>query len=258
MKNHVETNTTAHPTIGFVNAALANTFLTSTKMFKKLSNLFGAIFMCTSLTACAQKSDWEKSKTFNQMNESKPTTKEKKTEIADFGAGCFWCVEAVFQTLKGVEKVESGYEGGITESPTYKQVCTGATGHAEVCRITYDPSVISYDELLAAFWTAHDPTQLNRQGNDQGTQYRSVIFYHNDEQKKKATDYKTQLNVEQAYGGLVVTEISPATAFYKAEDYHQNYYNENGSQSYCMFVVKPKLDKFKKVFKDKLKVAESH
>lgn len=177
----------------------------------------------------------------------------KHTEIATFGAGCFWCVEAQFQQLDGVEKVESGFSGGTVDNPTYKQVCTGTTGHAEVCNIYYDPSKVSYDELLAAFWTAHDPTQLNRQGNDVGTQYRSVIFYHNDEQKQKAEDYKRKLNEEHAFNGPVVTEISPYTKFYKAEDYHQNYYNENGSQPYCVFVVKPKLDKFKKVFKDKLK-----
>lgn len=178
---------------------------------------------------------------------------EHKTEVATFGAGCFWCTEAQFQQLKGVEKVESGYSGGHTANPTYREVCTGTTGHAEVCNIYYDPSVISFDELLAAFWTCHDPTQLNRQGNDVGTQYRSVIFYHNDEQKQKAEEYKNKLNAEHAWDKPVVTEISPFTKFYKAEDYHQDYYNLNGSEPYCQFVVKPKLDKFKKVFKDKLK-----
>lgn len=205
------------------------------------------------LTACAQDGKYEKSKTFSQMNNAKPTGNEKKLEVATFAAGCFWCVEAQYQQLKGVEKVESGYIGGSVPNPTYKQVCTGNTGHAEACNIYYDPSIISYDELLAAFWTAHDPTQLNRQGNDVGTQYRSAIFYHNDEQKQKAEDYKRKLNEEKAYNDDVVTEISPYSTFYKAEDYHQNYYNDNPSQGYCVFVVKPKLDKFKKVFKDKLK-----
>lgn len=187
------------------------------------------------------------------MNNTQPTTKEHKTEIATFAAGCFWCVEAQFQQLKGVERVESGFTGGNIENPTYKMVCTGTTGHAEACNIYYDPAVISFDELLAAFWVAHDPTQLNRQGNDVGTQYRSAIFYHNEEQKRKAEEYKRRLNEEHAYNSDVVTEISPYTVFYKAEDYHQNYYNENSNQGYCQFVIKPKMDKFKKVFKDKLK-----
>lgn len=209
------------------------------------------------LTACAQKNNhYEESKTFKQMNDSKPNETGKQEEVATFGAGCFWCTEAQFQQLKGVNKVESGYSGGHIDNPTYKQVCTGNTGHAEVTNVYFDPSVISFDELLAAFWTAHDPTQLNRQGNDVGTQYRSVIFYHNDEQKRKAEEYKSKLNEEHAYDAPVVTEISPYTKFYVAEDYHQNYYNDNGSQPYCVFVVKPKLDKFKKVFADKLKTAQ--
>ena len=208
---------------------------------------------CTQLTACAQDEHYQKSKTFKQMNDTAPTTNNHKIDTATFGAGCFWCTEAQFQQLKGVEKVESGFSGGHVKNPTYKEVCTGTTGHAEVCNIYYDPSKISFDELLAAFWTCHDPTQLNRQGNDVGTQYRSVIFYHNDEQKKKAEAYKKKLNEEKAYDNPVVTEVSPFTVFYKAEDYHQDYYNENGSQPYCMFVIKPKLDKFEKVFKGKLK-----
>lgn len=190
--------------------------------------------------------------TATSAKETLPRT-EHKTEVATFGAGCFWCTEAQFQQLAGVEKVESGYSGGQTVNPTYKEVCTGTTGHAEAINVYYDPAVISYDELLAAFWTSHDPTQLNRQGNDVGTQYRSVIFYHNEEQKRKAEEYKKKLNDENAWPKPVVTEIAPAAPFYKAEDYHQNYYNENSSQPYCAFVVQPKLEKFKKVFKDKLK-----
>jgi len=215
--------------------------------------LLFAFNMCIWLTACAQQHP-EKSKTFQQMNQSQnhPAT-GKHIDTATFGAGCFWCTEAQFQQLEGVEKVESGYAGGHVANPTYKQVCTGTTGHAEVTNIYYDPSRISFDELLAAFWVAHDPTQLNRQGNDVGTQYRSVIFYHNEAQKEKAEEYKRKLNEEHAYTSDVVTEISPYTKFYKAEDYHQNYYNENGAQPYCMMVIRPKMDKFEKVFKDKLK-----
>jgi peptide-methionine (S)-S-oxide reductase len=204
------------------------------------------------LTACAQKGKYEQSKTFKQMNTASKESAQQ-TKVASFGAGCFWCTEAQFQQLKGVSKVESGYSGGSVPNPTYKDVCTGTTGHAEICNIYYDPSLITFDELLSAFWTSHDPTQLNRQGNDVGTQYRSVIFYHDEEQHQKAEAYKKQLNEEKAWDKPVVTEIAPATTFYKAEDYHQNYYNENGSQPYCTFVVGPKVEKFRKVFKDKLK-----
>jgi peptide-methionine (S)-S-oxide reductase len=211
------------------------------------------IFVASQFAACAQDNKLEHSKTFKTMNSTQPQGAEKKEEVATFGAGCFWCTEAQFQQLQGVTRVESGYSGGSIDNPTYKQVCTGTTGHAEVTNVYYDPTKVSFDELLAAFWVTHDPTQLNRQGNDVGTQYRSVIFYHNEEQKKKAEEYKRRLNEEKAYSAPVVTEISPFTKFYKAEDYHQNYYNENGSQPYCVFVVKPKLDKFKKVFKDKIK-----
>jgi peptide-methionine (S)-S-oxide reductase len=205
------------------------------------------------LQACAQKDNYHNSKTFKKMNATTANDKTHKEEIATFGAGCYWCTEAQFQQLKGVRLVESGYSGGHVDNPTYHDVCTGTTGHAEVCNIYYDPSVISFDELLAAFWTCHDPTTLNRQGNDVGTQYRSVIFYHNDEQKQKAEAYKQKLNEEKAWDKPVVTEIAPFKHFYKAEDYHQNYYNDNKSNSYCQFVVGPKVDKFKKIFKDKLK-----
>lgn len=176
-----------------------------------------------------------------------------KTDTATFAAGCFWCVEAVFQELKGVLSVTSGYTGGKIKNPSYSEVCSGLTGHAEACQIIYDPSKISYDELLEAFWASHDPTSLNRQGEDKGTQYRSAIFYHNEQQKQLAEAYKAKLNSEKAFDKPVVTEISPAVAFYKAEDYHQNYYTENGNAPYCTFVIAPKLEKFRKVFKDKLK-----
>jgi peptide-methionine (S)-S-oxide reductase len=175
------------------------------------------------------------------------------TDTATFGAGCFWCVEAVFQNLKGVESVVSGYSGGTVANPSYEEVSTGTTGHAEACQIAYDPARISYPELLEAFWKSHDPTTLNRQGNDAGTQYRSAIFYHNEEQKKLAEHYKQQLDSSKAFDDPIVTEIVPFKNFYKAEDYHQNYFNKNGNAPYCMFVIRPKLEKFKKAFKDKLK-----
>lgn len=221
-------------------------------MYYSIKLTFVFTLIALHLAAC-QRGRVEQSKTFQSMNQTRTTESENKTDTATFGAGCFWCTEAQFQQLEGVKKVESGYSGGFLENPTYQQVCTGNTGHAEVTNIYYDPSRITYDELLAAFWVAHDPTQLNRQGNDVGTQYRSVIFYHNEEQRQKAEEYKRKLNEEKAYDAPVVTEISPFTRFYKAEDYHDNYYNQNSSQPYCMFVVKPKLEKFKKVFKDKLK-----
>ena len=170
----------------------------------------------------------------------------KNDEVATFAAGCFWCIEAQFLQLNGVHKVESGYIGGHVDNPTYEQVCNGDTGHAEAINIHYDPNVISYDELLAAFWQSHDPTQLNRQGNDIGTQYRSAIFYHNEVQKQKAETYKDKLNKEHIYNSPIVTEISTYDTFYPAETYHQDYYNNNKHQGYCMLVIQPKLEKFKK------------
>lgn len=179
---------------------------------------------------------------------------ENKTmDTATFGAGCFWCVEAVYQNMEGVEKVVSGYSGGFVKNPAYKEVCMGTTGHAEVCQIYYNPQKVSFDELLEVFWQTHDPTTLNRQGNDIGTQYRSSIFYHSDEQKQKAEKYKAELDKSGAFDRPIVTEITAYSNFYPAEDYHQNYFNQNGSEPYCQFVVKPKVEKFKKVFKNKLK-----
>jgi peptide-methionine (S)-S-oxide reductase len=174
-------------------------------------------------------------------------------DTATFGAGCFWCVEAQFQMLDGVISVTSGYSGGTVKNPAYREVCNGTTGHAEVVQVVYDTTKLSYDEMLEAFWHTHDPTQLNRQGNDVGTQYRSVIFYHNEEQKKKAEHYKQQMNEKNTWGKPVVTEISAFTTFYKAEDYHQNYYKQNGNEGYCQYVVRPKVEKFREVFKEKLK-----
>jgi len=178
---------------------------------------------------------------------------KKMTEKATFGAGCFWCSEAVFQRVKGVEKVVSGYSGGARKNPTYEQVCSGATGHAEVVEITFDPAVVSFAELLEIFWYTHDPTTLNRQGNDIGTQYRSVIFYHSEDQRKTADYFRQKLNEARVYPNPIVTELSPAGEFWPAEDYHQNYFNTNPGQGYCQFVVKPKVEKFKKVFKARLK-----
>ena len=172
-------------------------------------------------------------------------------EQATFGGGCFWCTEAVFQNLKGVEKVVSGYTGGHVANPTYKEVCSGRTGHNEVIQVTYDPAVISYEELLEIFWKTHDPTTLNRQGNDTGTQYRSGIYTNSDEQQRLAEAYKQKL--AGAFDDPITTEILPLPEFYPAEDYHQNYYNQNGNQPYCQFVVKSKVDKVKAVFGEKLK-----
>ncbi|GAB3778897.1 peptide-methionine (S)-S-oxide reductase MsrA [Spirosoma horti] len=172
---------------------------------------------------------------------------------ATFGTGCFWCTEALYESLDGVIGAVSGYEGGQKPNPTYKEVCTGTTGHAECVEVTYDPSTITYQELLEAFFRGHDPTSLNRQGEDVGTQYRSVIFYHNDEQKQLAETAKAELDKSGAYDRPIVTEISPAETFYEAEAYHQSYFANNPNQGYCAFVIAPKLDKFRKVFKEKLK-----
>lgn len=174
-------------------------------------------------------------------------------ENATFGAGCFWCIEACFLDIKGIVSVKPGYAGGHLENPTYKQVCEGTTGHAEVARIVFDPAVISYDELLEMFWFVHDPTQLNRQGNDIGTQYRSVIFYHTEEQKEKAEDYKKRLETSNVWDNPIVTEILEINNYYEAEAYHHNYFELNPQNQYCQSVVRPKVEKFKKVFAEKKK-----
>lgn len=180
-------------------------------------------------------------------------SENKTIEIATFANGCFWCTEAVFQQLKGVEKVSSGYSGGFVKNPTYEEVCDQKTGHAECLNIEYDRDKISFDELLEVFWKTHDPTTLNQQGNDIGTQYRSVIFYHNAEQKEKAEKYKKELNESGVFDKSIVTAIEPFTVFYPAENYHTNYYLNHPSQSYCYYVIKPKMEKLKKVFSHKLK-----
>lgn len=218
-----------------------------------------ATLAVTTLIACAQTQ-----KTDTKMNESKPIAAADKTatkpsdpstyDTATFANGCFWCTEAVFEELDGVISAESGYTGGQTENPDYNTVSTGQTGHAEALQIVYDPAKITFDELLEVFWQTHDPTTLNRQGADVGTQYRSGIFYHNDEQKQKAEKYKEELNKSGAFNHPIVTEITPFSKFYVAENYHQQYYENNGnSNPYCRIVIQPKLEKFRKVFKDKLK-----
>ena len=177
------------------------------------------------------------------------TTTPQNLDTAVFAAGCFWCTEAVFLQIAGVQTVESGYMGGHTVSPTYESVCTGKTGHAEVCRIIFNEQQVTFQQLLQAFFLAHDPTQLNRQGNDEGTQYRSAIFYKDEQQKAISTAIIKELNTAQVYPQPIVTTLESMSTFYKAEDYHQNYYAQNKEQPYCRFVIQPKLEKFKQVFK---------
>ena len=208
-----------------------------------------------SLSSCAQNPNKEipTMETKTTSSDSKSTAANQKVDTATFGAGCFWCVEAQFQMLDGVIKVESGFSGGSVKNPSYKEVCNGNTGHAECLQILFDSKKISFEELLEVFWKTHDPTTLNRQGNDMGTQYRSVIFYHNENQKQLAEKYKKELDASGAFGNSIVTEITPFTVFYPAENYHQDYFNLHGDEPYCSFVIAPKVEKFKKVFKDKLK-----
>jgi peptide-methionine (S)-S-oxide reductase len=187
------------------------------------------------------------------MNQSTNPTPAPGKEVATLAGGCFWCVEAVFDDLKGVESVESGYSGGRLPNPTYKQICTGATGHAEAIRITFDRSVISYRELLDVFFTIHDPTTLNRQGNDVGTQYRSAIFYHSPEQKAIAEQTIKQLSADKIWRDPIVTQVVPEEPFYIAENYHQEYFRQHGYEPYCQAVVAPKMRKFREKFKEKLK-----
>jgi peptide-methionine (S)-S-oxide reductase len=207
-----------------------------------------------SLTSCQGQlpvsTNSSKKQTMN-TTENKLST---RLDTATFANGCFWCTEAIFEELKGVISATSGYTGGHTENPTYKEVCSGETGHAECLQIVYDPTIISFDELLEVFWKTHDPTTLNRQGNDIGTQYRSAIFYHTEEQKEKSTAYKNALNQSGAWSNPIVTEIVPFSKFFAAENYHQQYFELNGnSNPYCQFVIQPKLEKFRKVFADKRK-----
>lgn len=213
------------------------------------------LLQLTALSSCGQQpATVQHSKTFAEMTgREERLPAGKTTDTATFAAGCFWCVEEQFKQLDGVLSVTSGFTGGHVANPDYQLVCTGTTGHAEACNIIYDPKKISYSALLAAFFVAHDPTQLNRQGNDVGTQYRSAIFYHNEIQRKLATYYIKRLNEEKVYPASIVTKVSPAGAFYKAEAYHQDYYANNRDQLYCRLVIKPERDKFRAIFKDRLK-----
>ena len=211
-----------------------------------------AMLLLTVISCGASEANLNHENVYKDMHNATPNPNHTLDTIT-LGGGCFWCIEAQMQQLNGVTKVVSGYAGGQTPNPTYKEVCTGLTGHAEVIQVSFDTGIISLDEILAAFWQSHDPTQLNRQGNDVGTQYRSVIYYRNEAQKQLAEQYKKRLNDEKAYSKDVVTEIAALPIFYPGEDYHQNYYNDNRGQGYCQFVIAPKLDKFRKVFKDKLK-----
>jgi peptide-methionine (S)-S-oxide reductase len=215
---------------------------------KVILTLAGAILITLVFTglSCSQ----QKAEITSMENKN---TETNNLEVATFGSGCFWCTEAIFEQVNGVEKVVSGYAGGKVKKPTYKEVCSGLTGHAEVVRITYNPVIVSYAELLEIFWQTHDPTTLNRQGADVGTQYRSVIFYHSPEQYEQANHYRNALNQSGAFSNPIITEISPAPEFYPAEDYHQNYYDLNGKAPYCTYVIQPKLEKFKKTFEQKLK-----
>jgi peptide-methionine (S)-S-oxide reductase len=210
--------------------------------------LFTVLFLTTAIGGCVAETQT------NKMSASIMNVTEK-TDTATFGTGCFWCTEALFEQLNGVLSVTSGYSGGKIANPTYEEVSSGQTGHAECVQIVYEPGKISYDELLEAFFQSHDPTSLNRQGADEGTQYRSAIFYHNSGQKDKAEYYKEQLNKAGAYNKPIVTEISPISKFYPAENYHQEYYRLNKySNPYCAVVIRPKLEKFQKVFAKKLKL----
>ena len=214
-----------------------------------LKSILLSVISFAGLTSCAQKDNAVKIKSDNKIM----STSNAKLDTATFGTGCFWCTEAIFQQLEGVEKVVSGYSGGHVVNPTYEEVCSKTTGHAECLQVVYDPAKISYDELLKVFWEVHDPTTLNRQGADAGPQYRSVIFYKTEAEKALAEKYKAELNKSGAWDNPIVTTLEPMTVFYPAEAYHQNYYNNNTSQGYCQFVIRPKLEKFEKVFKDKLK-----
>lgn len=205
---------------------------------------------CMTIVSCVAKESPQQGSSIN------PTFVEKDSkdiEIATFAGGCFWCTEAIFLEIKGVKKVVSGYIGGMTLNPTYKEICTGTTGHAEAIQITFDPSEVAYEDLLEVFFGTHDPTTLNRQGADVGTQYRSAIFYHSEEQMKKAQDYMALIAKEKLYDREIVTKVTPATKFYVAEDYHQNYYNQNAYQGYCQMVIAPKLEKLRQYYSSKLK-----
>ena len=203
------------------------------------------LFAVTCLSACGQP----------QNTKSKPTmsSSSDKLQTIYLGEGCFWCTEAFFQRINGVISVESGYGGGFVENPTYEQVCDKNTGHVEIAKIVFDPAIVPFKDILEVFWKTHDPTTLDRQGNDVGPQYKSVIYYVSEAQKTEALAYKEALDKSGAFDAPIVTTIEPFQNYYPAENYHQNYYNNNTNQGYCRFVIAPKLEKFEKVFKDKIK-----
>lgn len=211
------------------------------------------LIMTISLSACARKKTADQQEAITKGTNALVVMGDKGLDTATFAAGCFWCIEAQFQQLIGVKEVISGYTGGTVKNPTYEAVCTGRTGHAEAVNIVYYPDSISFDKLLEAFFVAHDPTQLNRQGNDVGTQYRSAIFYHNNTQRTQSELIIKRLNEEKAYPKPIVTVVEAYGPFYKAEDYHKNYYKLNPDNPYCQYVIQPEVEKFKKVFKEFLK-----
>ncbi|CCG53094.1 Protein-methionine-S-oxide reductase MsrA [Flavobacterium indicum GPTSA100-9 = DSM 17447] len=194
-----------------------------------------------------------KAQNVKSKNKESKVIMNDSVQVATFAGGCFWCTEAIFLEVKGVQKVVSGYTGGFIKNPAYREVCNGTTGHAEAIQITFNPKEVAYEDLLEIFFATHDPTTLNRQGADEGTQYRSAIFYHNDEQKKQAENYIQLIEKEKLYSNPIVTQLEPAAPFYLAEDYHQNYYNQNQEQGYCRMVISPKLDKLRKYYASKLK-----
>lgn len=208
--------------------------------------IFVLSFIIFSCTTQAQKQN-------NTAKKATTIMTTKNTEYATFGGGCFWCTEAVFDLLEGVSKVESGYSGGNLKNPTYREISTGRTGHAEVIHITYDPTIINFEELLDIFFNTHNPTTLNRQGADRGTQYRSAVFYHNDSQKDAANKMISALDKATVFADKIVTEVTAFDVFYVADDYHQDYFVNNRTQGYCQVVINPKLEKFQKMYKDKLK-----
>jgi peptide-methionine (S)-S-oxide reductase len=225
-------------------------------MHSNQNRSFGAKFtalilisLTMSLQSCGQKSDSKKA----ESPKTNQTMNTENLETITLAGGCYWCIEAIYQRLDGVVKVESGFSGGTMKNPSYRDVCTGETGHAECVQVTFDKTKTSLDEVFKVFFTVHDPTTLNRQGADEGTQYRSAIFYRTEEQKKAAESIIADLTKAGVYSDPIVTQVVPFTVFYKAEDYHQDYYNQHGSQPYCQIVIRPKVEKFEKVFKDRLK-----
>ncbi len=222
----------------------------NSRVFRMLFGMFGLLALTSSSQSCTPAEHHVPPATVTG-NTMTPSSNARDTAI--LGGGCFWCIEAVYELIDGVISVESGYSGGVVKNPTYKDVCAGTTGHAEVCRVTFDTEKVSYADILQMFFAAHDPTTLNRQGNDVGTQYRSVIFTTSAEQRQTALAYIKQLNDSKTFAEPIVTEVVDEEVFYPAEDYHQNYYEQNGGQPYCAFVVRPKVEKFQKQFQDRLR-----